>query len=285
VRHRRLAVALKGLREDAGLTQESVIRRVGINSTTLYRIENATNRPQLRTLNALLDLYETPPAQRDQLVALLHSTDTGAWRTPYQDGLPPDYSAYIGFEREATELRNFEALFVPGLLQTERYAWAVVRGVLPSATPEEVEHRVRARIERQRLLSTAEPPRLWAVMDEAALTRMVGGPEIMREQMTHLREMASHPSVTIQVIPFAAGAHPGMPGSFVLLTFPEVEGPEIIYSDSLAGDLFLDEPSAIRRYVSMFDTLCAVALSPDDSTKLFDEIGLDLTRGTEKDDG
>ncbi|GAA3047758.1 hypothetical protein GCM10020000_29920 [Streptomyces olivoverticillatus] len=124
------------------------------------------------------------------------------------------------------------------MLQTEDYARAVIKGVLPMASAREIEQRVQARVERQVVLGKADPLNLWAIMDEAALRRTVGGPEVMHEQMQHLIAAASEPHMTLQVIPFSAGAHAGMPGSFVLMSFPDVEDPEIIYIDSMAGDLF-----------------------------------------------
>ncbi|WP_343069370.1 DUF5753 domain-containing protein [Streptomyces olivoverticillatus] len=182
----------------------------------------------------------------------------------------------MSFEAEACAVRNYESLFIPGLLQTEDYARAVIKGVLPMASAREIEQRVQARVERQVVLGKADPLNLWAIMDEAALRRTVGGPEVMHEQMQHLIAAASEPHMTLQVIPFSAGAHAGMPGSFVLMSFPDVEDPEIIYIDSMAGDLFLEAEADVRRYGAIFDNLRAVALSPDDTSNLIASVAKEL---------
>jgi hypothetical protein len=156
-------------------------------------------------------------------------------------------------------VRNYESLFIPGLLQTEAYARAVIPGVQPSITKDQIDQRVQARIERQQLLDRDDPLELWAVLDEAAIRRLVGGREIMHAQITHLTQAARRPNVTIQVIPFEAGAHPGMPGSFVHMDFKDPLDPELVYIDTMAGDLFLEADADLRRYRSMFDHLRASA--------------------------
>lgn len=267
VRSRRLAFELRRLREAAGLTREQVSEETGINPATLYRHETATasSRPQRRTMIALLNTYGVSEQQRADLLALSREADVQGWLRPYHAELPEHYTAYIGFEAEARTVRNYESLFIPGLLQTEEYARAVIRGNLPMASETEVDQRVQARIERQNVLTKEDPLRLWAVLDEAALRRQVGGPDVMRRQMGRIAEALREPQVTVQVIPFSVGAHAGMPGSFVLMGFPDHADPEIIYIDSMAGDLFLEAEADVRRYTLLFDNLLAVALSPDDS--------------------
>jgi hypothetical protein len=136
------------------------------------------------------------------------------------------------------------------------------------ASEREVEQRVQARIERQRLLSKPDPLKLWAIVDEAALHRQVGGPDLMRAQLDHLIKAASEPNVTLQIIPYSAGAHAGMPGSFILMDFPNPADPDMVYIDSLAGDLFLESEADLRRYRLLFEHLRAVASSPDQTTSL-----------------
>ncbi|MER5277891.1 DUF5753 domain-containing protein [Streptomyces sp. NPDC002809] len=182
--------------------------------------------------------------------------------------MPEEYTAYIGFEAEARTVRNYESLFVPGLAQTERYARAVIKGVLPTASQIEVDQRVQARIERQAVLAKVSPLQLWAIMDEAAVRRLVGGREVMREQTQHLLQLADEPHVTLQLIPFGTGAHAGMTGSFVHMDFPDAQDPELVYVDTPAGDLFLESETEIRRYKSMFEHLQAVALGPGESADL-----------------
>jgi transcriptional regulator with XRE-family HTH domain len=277
VRLRRLAAELRRLRAVSELTREDVAARTGVNETTLYRIETARVRAQQRTLAALLDTYGVVDPQRSELLTLSRDADRQGWLRNYHSELPEEYATYIGFEAEARSVRNYESLFVPGLLQTEDYARAVIRGVLPTATDKQVDQRVQARIERQALLTKDPPLRLWAVMDEAALHRLVGGREVMRAQRHHIIRVAAEPYVTVQVIPFAAGAHAGMPGSFVIMDFPESADPEIVYVDSMAGDLFLEHEADVRRYALVFDHLRAVALSPDESVGLIATIAEQTT--------
>ncbi len=268
VRLRRLAAELRTLRKSSGLTRDEVVERTGINVATLYRIEHARVRPQTRTLHALLDIYGVDMPQREDLLALLRDARQRGWLHAYQSELPEQYTTYIGFEGEARSIWNYESLFVPGLLQTEDYARAVIRGVLPMASRDEVERRVEVRMARQEVLHNDNPLELWVIVDEAALRRQVGGRDVMRKQLGHLLESAELPHVTIQVIPLDVGAHAGMPGSFVLMQFGETAIPDVIYIDSMAGDLFLEEESDIRRYTLVFEHLRAVAASPAASGSL-----------------
>ncbi len=268
VRLRRLAAELRSLRASSGLTREAILERTGVNAATLYRIEHARVRPQTRTLRTLLDLYGVDRESQEELVGLLREARQRGWLHAYQSELPEHYSTYIGFEGEADTVWNYESLFVPGLLQTEDYARAVIRGGLPQASREEIERRVEVRIERQGVLENDNPLNLWCIVDEAALRRQVGGPTVMHAQLQHLIEAPEVPNVTFQVIPFDAGAHPGMPGSFILLQFAEAAIPDVIYIDTMAGELFLEEESDVRRYKLMFEHLRAVAASPNATRSL-----------------
>ena len=268
VRLRRLAAELRTLRTSSGLTRDAVVERTGINVATLYRIEHARVRPQTRTLRTLLDLYGVDEQQQADLVALLRDARQRGWLHAYQSELPEQYTTYIGFEGEARSVWNYESLFIPGLLQTEDYARAVIRAVLPWASRDEVERRVEVRMERQDVLHNDNPLELWVIMDEAALRRQVGGRPVMQAQLGHLVEAADLPNVTFQVIPFDVGAHAGMPGSFVFMQFGEAAIPDVVYIDSMAGDLFLEADADVRRYRLVFEHLRAVAVSPDESRSL-----------------
>jgi transcriptional regulator with XRE-family HTH domain len=272
VRLRRLAAELRGLRTTAGLTRDEVSEQTGINPATLYRIETAKVRPQRRTLMAMLDKYGiTDEDKRSELIALSRQAAQLGWLQAYESELPELYTTYISFEAEARSVRNYESLFIPGLLQTENYARAVIRGVLPLATDADVQARVEARMQRQDSLRTADPLRLWAILDEAVLHRLTGGPAVMAEQLDALTGAADQPHVTIQVIPFATGAHAGMPGSFVVMDFPDPADPALVYIDSMAGDLFLEREADVRRYATTFEHLRATALDPTSSIKLIQE--------------
>ena len=268
LRMRRLAAELRRLRESADLSREDVTEATRINASTLYRIESAQARPQIRTLHTLCDLYRVGDGTRNELLALTKDSGKQGWLETYPSELPAEYTNYILFESEARTVRNYESLFVPGLLQTEDYARAVIRGTLPLATDEQVEDRVRARLQRQELLHKSDPLRFRAVVDEAVLSRVVGGQRVMREQLLHLVTLAKLPHVELQVIKFESGAHPGMPGSFVLIDFSDLADPAVVYIDSMAGDLFLEGKVDVDRYSLIMEQLVGVALSPEQSRQL-----------------
>jgi transcriptional regulator with XRE-family HTH domain len=272
VRLRRLSAQLRELRESAGMTQEDVSERTGKDRSTLYRLETAQQRPQKSTLMQLLDLYGVAEPRRSELLTLLREAGQRGWMQPYRSELPEVYSDYIGFEDQARAISNYESLFVPGLLQTEAYARAQLRGTLPTASDGEIENRVAARMERQSILLKDDAPKLWAIMDEAALRRLVGGHDVMQQQIARLLEARSIPNVTIQVIPYGAGAHPGMDGSFVILDFPDPDDPSIVYVESAAGGLFLEQDPEIRRYILMFEHLRAAASGLDATAALLEAI-------------
>ena len=273
VRLRRLAAQLRSLRTGCGMTQEDVSERTGIDRSTLYHLENAQQRPQRSTLIQLLDLYRVEEPRRGELLTLLREVGQRGWLQQYRSELPGVYADYIGFEDEARSISNYESLFIPGLLQTEDYARALLQGTLPYASSDEVETRVAARMARQALLDRDDPPRLWAIMDEAAVRRQVGGRQVMRAQFGRLRDAAGRPNVTIQVVPFDAGSHPGMDGAFVVLEFPDPDDQRIVHIDSAAGGLFLEEEVEIRRYMIMFEQLRAAALRPEATVSLLADIG------------
>jgi transcriptional regulator with XRE-family HTH domain len=269
VRLRRLAAELRGLRAAVGMTREDVSEHTGINAATLYRIETAKVRPQRRTLIALLDRYRvTDESKRTDLIALSQQATQLGWLQAFESQLPEEYTTYISFEAEARSIRNYETLFVPGLLQTEQYAKAVIAGVLPLAPAEDADRRVQARLKRQALLSKKHPLNLWAIIDEAVLHRRVGGAEVITAQLNHLAETAKLPHVTLQVLPFGVGAHPGMTGSFAVMDFPDPADPELVYIETMGGDLFLERESDVRRYTTIFEHLRAAALNPTDSIRL-----------------
>ncbi len=259
-RLRRLAAELLRLRKMADLSREAVAEQTGINKATLYRIETARARPQARTLKALLTLYEVDDVKCEELVVLLREANQQGWLQTFEGELPDRYSAFIGFESEARQLLTYETLLIPGLLQTEEYARAVIRGMLPQATDEEVEARVAARTQRQQVLD-GDQLRLWAVVDEAALRRSVGDAAVLRAQMEHLQKEAKRPNLTLQVLPFDAGPHPALLGAFVILKFGDIGAPDMVYIESEAGDLFLDDEPSVDRYNTTFEHLRATALS------------------------
>lgn len=263
VRLRRLAGELRRLREAAGLSREAVTATTGLDESSIYRVETAQTRPQRRTVMALLSTYGiTDQTKIAEMVDLAKTAGQPGWVQTYEDYLSEQYTVYIGFEGEASKLSNYETVFVPGLLQTRDYARAVIRGVVPAITDERVDRHVEARMRRQDVFQRTDPMQLWAVIDEAAIRRQVGGADVMKAQLQHLAEAAKAPHITIQIIPYEAGAHPGMPGSFVVMEFPDPSDAALVYTDSMAGDLFLEKESDVARYRATFQQLVAQALSP-----------------------
>jgi transcriptional regulator with XRE-family HTH domain len=272
VRLRRVAAQLRELREAAGLTQEDVAERTGKDRSTISRIETAQGRPYRSSVIQLLDLYGVGEPRRGELLTLLKESGQRGWLRSFQSELPEVYSDYISFEDDARSISNYESSYVPGLLQTEAYVRAHLRGTWPNASEADVEARVAARMARHDVLVKENAPKLWAIIDEAVVRRLVGGRDVMRSQVEHLIEVRSLPNVTIQVIPFDVGAHPGMDGSFVMLDFPEDDDPSIVYIESAAGGLFLEEIAEIRRYKLMLEHLRAAASGLDATATLLQAI-------------
>jgi transcriptional regulator with XRE-family HTH domain len=272
LRLRRLASELRTLRDGAGLTREEVSDRTRINDATLYRIETAKARPQLRTLVTLLDLYGVSQDDQEELITLLRQAGDQTWLQQFPTELPEPYPTYISFEGEAQALLNYESLFVPGLLQTEDYARAALQRGAPNATAEETQRLVEARMSRQTVLTRDRPLRLWTIIDEAALYRPVGGEDVMRQQLERLASAAEQPHLTLQVIPFSTGAHPGMMGAFAILEFGDPTASDLVYIESQAGDLFLERDTDLRRFKVLFEHLRAQALPPEASASLVRQI-------------
>ncbi|WP_024806385.1 helix-turn-helix transcriptional regulator [Nocardia sp. BMG51109] len=276
VQLRRLAALLYEMRENAAVSKEEVSARTGINVTTLYRIETAQARPQRRTLMAMLELYGIEEPQRSDALQLLQEAQKPGMSRSFEAAVSEVYAAYINFENEALSARLFQTSFIPGLLQTEQYAWAVLDTAMPKVETAVIEQRLRARFERAKVLTKEEPLELWVVLDEAALRRVVGGREVMRGQLLRLMEEAEKRNVILQVLPFDAGAHPAMVGSFVLLDFHDPADPELVYVEGIAGDDIVEGHNEIRRFGVMFDQLRAMALSPRDSTTLIARLSDEL---------
>lgn len=265
VRRRRLASELRRLREAADLTIDDVSEKLECSASKISRIETGHVGVTPRDVRDMLHLYGVGGDDREALVQLSREARTRGWWHAYSEVFT---GAFVGLEADASSLRAFQALLVPGLLQTERYAHAVIRAMRPDADEQEVARRVTARMQRQQLLAELTPPEYWAVIDEAVLHRTVGGADVMAEQFDRLLQVATLPHVTIQVVPFGAGAHPGMEGPFLILGFPEQADPDVVYVDSTTGGAYLEMPDDVRRYALMFDHLRAAALKPDDSTEL-----------------
>ncbi|MFF5992099.1 helix-turn-helix domain-containing protein [Prauserella flavalba] len=270
VRRRRLASELRRLREAADLTIDEVGEKLECSASKVSRIETGHVGVTPRDARDMLELYGVRGDEQEALVQLAREARKRGWWHAYNEVFT---GTFVGLEADASSLRAFQALLVPGLLQTRRYAHAVIRAMRPDAEETEIDRRVAARMERQQLLRDPHPPEYWAVIDEAVLHREVGGTEVMAEQLARLLEVAQLPHVTIQVVPFNAGAHPGMEGPFLILGFPEQADHDVVYVDSTSTGLYLELEADVRRYALMFDHLRAAALKPDDSIQVIAEAG------------
>jgi transcriptional regulator with XRE-family HTH domain len=261
VRRRELGVLLRKLRTEKGLTVEQAAERLLFSMSKLSRMETGQGVASRRDIRDLCDLYGVvDQAERDRMLKLaVEGKQTGWWQS-YD--LP--YSTYVGLEAEAVAISDFQSSVVPGLLQTAEYARAGHEGAMPRLDPEEIERRIEAKLTRQTLLAQDDPPRFSAVLDEAVLHRMVGGPVVMRAQLERLIEAAHRPNVTIQVIPFALGAHPGVESNFNLLEMPPPT-PGVVFVEGLVGSIYLERPEELKRYCQIFERLQSIALSPKDT--------------------
>jgi transcriptional regulator with XRE-family HTH domain len=275
-RHRRLIGDLKRLREAHGLSREQVAERIGSSETSIFRYEKGESRPQPGVVAAMLDVYEVVGAERDELLEMARDARKRGWWHQHRQSLKPGFDSYIGLEAAASIVRTYEAQTVPGLLQTEAYARANIEATSIDVLPAEVDERVDVRISRQDLITrSTDRVQIIAILDEAVLRRQVGGPEAMRAQIRHLISMAAEPNVVMHVLPFAAGAHPGMDGPFVLLSFPEPEDPDLVYLEQATSGLVPEEPGEVRRYTLMFGNLLGKALPAEDSVTFMTTITQD----------
>lgn len=268
VRRRRLAARLRELRENANLTIDEVGDRLECSASKISRIETGHVGVTPRDVRDMLEVYGVDDDERDALVQLAREARKKGWWHAYNEVFT---GAFVGLESDASFLHTHQALLVPGLLQTEAYTRAVIRAIRPDIGEADVDLRVRGRLSRQRLLTEEpNPPEYWAVLDQAVVERVVGGPEIMREQLKRLVELASLPHVTLQVVPFSAGAHAGMEAPFLILGFPEQADPDVVYVEYSTSGVYLEQPEDVHRYTLIFDHLRAAALKPDDTVELVD---------------
>lgn len=246
------------------MTAEEVADRLLVSQSKISRLENGRRSISQRDVRDLCDVYQVE--DRRLVESLMHmakeSRQQGWWHAFAE--LSPTYSVYIGLEMDASSLRVFEPQVVPGLLQTPEYAQAVIAGALPEMAEEDVLSRAQVRMRRQQLIHEAKQPlRLWAVVDEGALRRMVGNPQIMVEQLNLLAETSRLPHVTLQVMPFSAGAHPGVNGQYTILEFPETTDSTVVYLEGVTSDLYLEKAHDVQHYSIMYEHLRAQALSPE----------------------
>jgi transcriptional regulator with XRE-family HTH domain len=270
VKRRRLAAELHRLRETAGLTIDEVAERLEWSTAKISRIENSRVSVLPRDVKFLLSTYGLTDQDEawNVLLTLARESRQKGWWQQYGDAVPNWFEVYVGLEGDAATMSIYQAEFVPGLLQTQDYARAVHQAALVRATEDEIDQLVKVRMARQELLTADDAPQVWIVLNEAVIRRLVGGRAVMHEQLVRLRDATRLPNVTLQVIPFSAGAHPAMDGTFELLSFPEPADPNIVYIEYHAGSLYVEKPQEVTRYKLMFDHLRAAA-QPVDASRAF----------------
>ena len=264
---RRLVIELKRFREAAGLTGEQVAEQMGWSLAKVYRIEGDKVRVLPRDAQRLLRLYGIGGEQAEAVMELARAARAKDWWHQYSGAIPEWFQFYVGLEAAASAMQEYCAELVTGLLQTEAYARAVMAAAARSDTGE-MDRQVAVRLERQKRLTAPDAPSLWVVLDEAVLRRQVGGPAVMAGQLAHIGQMAAQPNVTVQVLPFTAGAHPAMLGSFTVMQFPDPADKDVVYLEAETGALYLEKQQDVRRYSLMIDYLRAQALGPAESRAL-----------------
>ncbi|MEU9986057.1 helix-turn-helix transcriptional regulator [Streptomyces sp. NPDC007971] len=271
VRRRRLGQELRRLRELKGMTAEEVAERLLVSQSKISRLENGRRSISQRDVRDLCGVYEVEDQRIvDSLMEMARDSRQQGWWHTFGD-IP--YSVYIGLETDAESLRVYEPQLVTGLLQTRAYAEALVQGALPETSTAEIEKRVQVRMRRQeRITAENNPLRLWVVLDEAALRRVVGSRLVMREQLEHLIEMSQLPHVTVQVLPFEVGAHPGLNGQYAILEFTDAADSSVVYLEGVTSDLYLEKAQDVQKYAVMYEHLRAQSLNVEQSRQYISDV-------------
>ena len=267
---------LQRLRESRGITAEQAARAIRGSHSKISRMENGRVGFKERDVGDLLTLYGmTDGEERAALLNLAREANMVGWWHAYSDVLPAWLEPYVGLEAAASVIRTYQVQFVPGLLQTEGYARALISQG-SAVSEEEVARRCELRASRREILRGADALQLWVVVDEGALRRPVGSGQIMRGQLKHLAEMADHPAVTLQILPFRAGAHPAMGGPFTILRFAEPDLADVVYIEQLTSGLYLDKPAEVDSYLAVMEQLCMRAEPVAGTARVLQRILADL---------
>ena len=269
---------LRALREAAGLNSEQAAEELGCSQSKISRLENGKAPASVRDVRDLLNLYGvTDEQQRERLLGMARESRERGWWAQFGPWLPSQFDTYAGLEAAAASIRAYHPDLVHGLLQTEDYARAVLRALRLEDTRESIEKLVEFRMARQaQLARLVNPPRLWMIVEEEVLKRPVGGAAVMQAQLQRILEAAEDPTITIQVLPTARGAHAGHDGSFSIFDFPDPADPEVVYVGALWGQLFIDKPEEVGKYALRFNHLRAAALDIGESADLIAQIARDM---------
>ncbi|GHF60433.1 transcriptional regulator [Streptomyces mashuensis] len=278
VRRRMLGAELRSLREELGLTVNEMAARLNWPQSKVSRVETGRSGIRRQEVEATLDAYGVSDMdKRQHLADLARDSRQRMWWTPYSDVITARYAEYIAFEAEACTMLTFQSVLVPGLLQTAAYTHAITKALQPEAGPEELDALVNVRLARQNAtLRRSEPLALWAIIDEAALRRLIGGRDVMTEQLRHLQQASELSHITLQVLPNSAGAHAGLLGPFVILRFPTEGSLDVVHTESQVSNIHLVRDSELTAYGRTFDRLRSQALAPTASRDLIAAIMRDL---------
>jgi transcriptional regulator with XRE-family HTH domain len=264
-----LGAQLRRLREQAGISREDAGYHIRASGSKISRMELGRVSFRDRDVTDLADLYGVlDPTERDALLALVREANAAPWWQKYGDAMPDWFAMYVGLEESASLIRGYEMQFVPGLLQTEEYAQAVMKSGAVELPESEIERRIALRTGRQRLLTKQNAPRFWVVVDEAALRRPIGGRHVMRGQLEKLIAVADIPNVTLQVIPFRSGGHVAEGGAFTILRFSDPEMVDVVYLEQLTSAQYLDKPDDLDLYAAVMERLSVTAASPERTNQL-----------------
>ncbi|MDX6247272.1 MAG: hypothetical protein QOF10_632 [Kribbellaceae bacterium] len=257
---------LRRMREAARISRADAGWQIRASESKVSRMELGRVGFKERDVSDLLDLYGLQDEQeRSRLMELARAANNPGWWSRYGDVMPSWFANYVGLEVAAKLIRTYEVLFVPGLLQTETYARAVVQLGKAYLPPDEIDQRVALRVTRQQILTRADPVRLWVVIDEAVLRRPIGGREAMCEQIEHLLKVSQLPNITLQVMPFSSVGYPGAGGAFTIMRFPEGDLPDVVYIEHAASALYLDKLEDLDEYAAIMDAL-TIAAAPVNET-------------------
>jgi hypothetical protein len=259
-----LGAQLRRMRERVGISREDAGYHIRASGSKISRMELGRVSFKERDVTDLLTYYGvTDGEERDSLVQLTREANATPWWQKYQDAAPDWFGLYVGLEEAAQLIRIYEVQFVPGLLQTEEYARAVVTQGAPGLEPDEVDRRVALRLGRQKLLNRDNAPRLWAIVDEAALRRPMGGRDVLATQIERLMDLVNEPNITLQVMPFKYGGHAAEGGAFTIMRFPEADLPDMVYMEYLTGALYIEKPEEVERYAAVMERLSVAGTSPE----------------------
>ncbi|MBF9070189.1 helix-turn-helix domain-containing protein [Streptacidiphilus fuscans] len=268
VRRILLGSQLRRLREAKGISREDAGYTIRASESKISRMELGRVSFKERDVVDLLSLYGVEESERGQLLTLVREANQNGWWHSFSDAMPNWFQTYVGLEEAAALIRTYEVQFIPGLLQTADYARAIMGLNRPYMGEEEIDHRVDLRMRRQRMVVEGSGPRLWAVIDEAALRRPIGGPKVMRAQVQALIEMAELSNVVLQVMPFRFGGHAAETGAFSILRFPEQDLPDVVYLEQLTSALYLDKRDDVDAYVQVMERLSVDSLTPEKTVDL-----------------